>query len=293
MVYTITKIVNNSPKAIVLTNPLREQDRHVVPADVLDPNEQPNIVVLDPPVKIEIIKDPTTYPTALKKALNIYTMKNNWCFWDSGVKDANVLIGAGEGEDKTLLGLPGGATKLELVVSKDGAPSFTTPSEDKRSLNFKILSQGIRVNWCWAAAGASIANYYEKEETWTPCKVANLVFGREDCCGASGVECDKALECSVALKALKHLAGTGSSGLSISGIKKQIDADRPIFAGLVGWKGLAGHGVVITGYNNTDPKKPTIEVQDPDGGSKTVCNLDGFPQSYGIGYTWGVTCYTE
>jgi hypothetical protein len=79
MVYTIVRIVNNSPKTAVLTNPVGDKGRHVVPAvpttTVQDPDA--NIVVPDPPVKIEVIKNPTTYPTVLKKALNIYTLKNN------------------------------------------------------------------------------------------------------------------------------------------------------------------------------------------------------------------------
>lgn len=75
MVYTIVRIVNNSPKTAVLTNPVRDKERHVVPAvprtTVEDPDN--NIVVPDPPVKIGVIKNNyITYPAALKEALNIY-----------------------------------------------------------------------------------------------------------------------------------------------------------------------------------------------------------------------------
>jgi hypothetical protein len=292
MVYTIVRIVNNSPKAAVFTNPVRGRDRHVVPAVPTNVEQDPdaNIVVPDPPVQIEVIKNPTTYPTALEKALNIYTLKNNWCFWDSGVKGANDLIGAGEGEDKSLLHLPANTTKLELVVSAHGVPSFRAPSDYQRFLiNFKIQAQ-VRLNWCWAAAAASIANYYEKNETWTPCKVANLVLGRTDCCGVSGVQCDKSVEFFEALKTMGHLEDAPRSGLSFSDVKKEIDKGRPILAAL---KGLAGHGVVITGYNNFNPKTRTIEVQDPSGGSKIVCDFKKFPGSYGRGYTWVATCRTK
>jgi hypothetical protein len=279
-------------KAAVLTNPLRNQDRVVVTA-FNEIAENPGIVVPDSPVKIEIIKDNrATYPVALTKALNIYTLKNNYCFWDNGDKGANVLIGAGEGENKVLLRLPPNTTKLELVVSKEGDPSFTTPSEDKRSLDFKILAQG-RLFWCWAATSASIADYYEKGQTWTPCKVANRVLGRTDCCGVGGVNCDKAIEFTKALETMGHWEKTGSSGLTLSGIKAQIDQGRPILAGLAGLKGLPGHGVVITGYDNSNPKKATIEVQDSEDASKTICDFDTFPRAYGLGYTWVVTCYTK
>jgi hypothetical protein len=286
MVYNITKIFNNSPQAVVLTSPVREQDRHVVPADVEDPSQQPNIVVPDPPVKIEIIKDNTvTYPTALKKALNIYTLKNNWCFWDNGDKGVNVLIGAGEGEDKILLPLPPNTTKLELFVSLEGVPSFRAPSDYQRFLiNFKIQAQ-VRLNWCWAAATASIANYYrcQGKMTWTPCEIANLVFDRKDCCGVNGVQCDKGVALSEPLEKMKLLASNPAGGLSFKGVKQQIDDGRPILAAL---SSLAGHGVVITGYNNIDPKNPTIEVQDPNSGSKMVCDYNTFPGSYGFGYKW-------
>ena len=291
MVYTIVRIVNNSPKTAVLTNPVGDKDRHVVPAWDDFVSEDPGVLVPHPPVKIEVIKNPTTYPTALKKALNIYTLKNNWCFWDSGVKGANDLIGAGEGEDKSLLHLPPNTTKLELFVSDRGVPEFRAPSDYQRFLiNFKIQAQ-VRLNWCWAAAAASIANYYEKNESWTPCKVANLVFNRTDCCEVlRGAGCDEGVEFYKALQEMGHLEDAPRSTLSFSDVKKEIDKGRPILAALRNW---AGHGVVITGYNNFDPKTRTIEVQDPSGGSKIVCDFNTFPGSYSRGYTWVATCRTK
>jgi Papain-like cysteine protease AvrRpt2 len=291
MVFNIVKIVNDSTKTVVLTNPLREQDRYVVPAfDYV--SENPGVVVPDPPVKIGVIKNNTiAYPAALKEALNIYTLKNNWCFWDSGVKGANDLIGAGEGEDKSLLHLPANTTNLELFVSDYGVPDFRAPSDYQRFLiNFKIQAQ-VRLNWCWAAATASIVNYYEKNESWTPCKVANVVFNRKDCCGVlDGVWCDKGVEFYKALEMMGHLEDAPRSRLSFSAVKKEIDNGRPILAAL---SSLAGHGVVITGYNNFNPKTRTIEVQDPYGGSKMICDFNTFPGSYGAGYTWVATCRTK
>jgi hypothetical protein len=87
-----------------------------------------------------------------------------------------------------------------------------------------------------------------------------------------------------------HLEDAPRSTLSFSDVKKEIDNVRPILAAL---SGLAGHGAVITGYRNFDPKTRTIEVQDPSGGSKIVCDFNTFPGSYGGGYTWVATCRTK
>ena len=74
----------------------------------------------------------------MKEALNIYTLNDNWCFWDSGDKGANGLEGAGEGDGKIFLPLPPNTTKLELVVSDYGLTDFRAPSDYERFLiNFK------------------------------------------------------------------------------------------------------------------------------------------------------------
>lgn len=187
--------------------------------------------------------------------------------------------------------MPANTTKLELVVSEFGVPSFRAPSDYERFLiNFKIQAQR-RLNWCWAAATASIVKYYEKNESWTPCKVADEVFNRKDCCGVlSGAQCDHGAEFFKALEMMGHLENAPRSRLPFSDVKKEIDNGRPILAAL---SGLAGHGVVITGYDNFDPKTRTIEVQDPSGGSKMVCDFNTFPVSYGRGYTWVATCRTK
>jgi hypothetical protein len=120
--------------------------------------------------------------------------------------------------------LPANTTKLELVVSEFGVPSFRAPSDYERFLiNFKIQAQ-VRLNWCWAAATASIVNYYEKNESWTPCKVADEVFNRKDCCGVlSGAQCDHGAEFFKALEMMGHLENAPRSRLPFSDVKKEID----------------------------------------------------------------------
>jgi hypothetical protein len=93
--------------------------------------------------------------------------------------------------------------------------------------------------------------------------VADEVFNRKDCCGVlSGAQCDHGAEFFKALEMMGHLENAPRSRLPFSDVKKEIDNGRPILAAL---SGLAGHGVVITGYDNFDPKTRTIEVQDPSG----------------------------
>jgi Papain-like cysteine protease AvrRpt2 len=289
MTYHIIRIVNDSPWAVVLTNPVTDRDTHIVPASYGDPAIAGRLVPANPP-KIETIKDNTiAYPAALKRALNIYTFKNNWCFWDNGVEGVNTLIGAGENDAKILLNLPPKVTDLELAVSPEGVPSFRTPSPDQCTLDLTIQRQ-VRLAWCWAATAASISNYYEKTQDWTPCKVACKVLGRTDCCEFfAGAGCDQRLDFAEALQAMGHWRAS-SGGLSFLGVQEEIDFGHPILVALEG--DFGGHGVVITGYNNFNPKKPTIEVQDPQDGSKTAYDFANFPSNHGS-YKWKATCKTQ
>jgi len=115
MTFHIGKITNSSPKSVLLTNPVAERDTHVLPV-------QTNIKPPYPP-KIEYIKGfDTTYEIAIKKALNIYTGANNWCFWDDGSTDH--LVGLSEGNSLQAFFFKDRAASLELRVDNAGTPSF-------------------------------------------------------------------------------------------------------------------------------------------------------------------------
>jgi hypothetical protein len=281
MVYHITKIVNNSSKTIVLTNPVAQRDRHVVTK---------NSWTIPPhPPKIEIIKDNTvSYPTALKKALNIYTSKNNWCFWDNG---AAGLLGIGDNGDPLKFPTPPNVTRVVLKISEDGVPSFRPESDDQCFLKFKIEEQQ-RMSWCWAATTTSIANFYLGENTkdpWKQCELANHFFNQTTCCAASN--CDKAWKPWDALVYTRNDREIIGGPTTFKRIMESINDGQPISIALSAWP--VGHGVVITGYNNFNPDRPTVEIRDPDGSNRAVCDFNTFPKSYSIRYGWAQTYLTE
>jgi hypothetical protein len=111
----IGRISNYSPKSILLTNPVAERDTHLVPVQTfIDPKYPP---------KIEFIKDSNiSYDIAIKKALNIYTGANNWCFWDVG--GANYVLVFAEGGFNQPFFFKHPASSLELRIEYDGIPSF-------------------------------------------------------------------------------------------------------------------------------------------------------------------------
>ena len=116
MTFNIGKISNSSPKTVLLTNPVSERDTHLVPIHTfINPKYSP---------KIQSLKDfNITYDMATKKALNIYTGANNWCFWDNGNKDH--LVGLAEGENNLVVfRLDKTASSLELRVDNTGTPAF-------------------------------------------------------------------------------------------------------------------------------------------------------------------------
>jgi hypothetical protein len=115
MAYHIAQIVNDSPKSVLLTNPKALRDRHLVTKN--------SSLRLEYPPLIESIREKTVfYETAVTKTLNIYTTKNNWCFWDNGSNTALLLLGEGGEMHVTLV--TDSFTDLKLIVDYDGIPTF-------------------------------------------------------------------------------------------------------------------------------------------------------------------------
>ena len=115
MAYNITRIINNSSKSVILTNPVAERDTHLVTKN--------SSLRLEYKPLIESIREKTVfYETAVTKTLNIYTMKNNWCFWDNGSNTALLLLGEGGEMHVTLV--TDSFTDLKLIVDYDGIPTF-------------------------------------------------------------------------------------------------------------------------------------------------------------------------
>jgi hypothetical protein len=111
-------------------------------------------------------------------------------------------------------------------------------------------------NWCWAAACASINNYFmlPGQDPIGQCEIANLVFGQNSCCETPD-ECDSPSSLNSALIAVGHKnALFPGSAEAIPGgfaaIADQIGlAWRPV-AVRIQLPGAGAHDVIICGYGN-------------------------------------------
>ena len=114
MTYTITKVINNSSKSVLLTNPKSERDTYLLAKN--------SSRVPSPLAEIQHITEKNIpYEMAIKRALNIYTASDNWCFWDNG---RDTLVGCGEKDEDEIIFLAHSATNLHLIINENGVPSF-------------------------------------------------------------------------------------------------------------------------------------------------------------------------
>jgi len=109
MTYTITEIINNFSKSVLLTNPTSERDTHLLAKN--------SSLVPSPLAEIQYITEKNIlYEMATKRALNIYTASDNWCFWDNG---RDTLVGCGEKDGGEIIFLTHSATNLHLTINEN------------------------------------------------------------------------------------------------------------------------------------------------------------------------------
>jgi hypothetical protein len=117
MSFHIHEFSNLSPKSVLLTNPVALRDTHLLPVA--------SSVKLEYPPLINVVKNVQVgdYDLLLKKALNIYTGTNNWCFWDYGENNALHMQGemVWKVED-VIFSKP--ASQLGLRIDHSGKPTF-------------------------------------------------------------------------------------------------------------------------------------------------------------------------
>jgi Repeat of unknown function (DUF5648)/Papain-like cysteine protease AvrRpt2 len=148
-----------------------------------------------------------------------------------------------------------------------------------------------QTNWCWAATTVSITKYYDAASPWTQCLLVNKALGMSTCCqNGSTTACNQGWYGDKALSITGHLAGTSSGAPSLSTVKDQINALRPISIAIY-WNGGGGHNPAVDGYN-TDTNPPTIDIQDPWYGHSTQ-DFNTFPASYHGGANWGYSFFTK
>jgi hypothetical protein len=89
MSFHIHEFSNLSPKSVLLTNPVAPRDTHLLPVGRSMKPEYPPLINFLKASEIKLDR----FDLLLKKALNIYTGTNSWCFWDFGDKNQLQMLG--------------------------------------------------------------------------------------------------------------------------------------------------------------------------------------------------------
>jgi len=115
MAYHITLITNNSSSSISMTNPANEGDSRLIgPNSTYAPSR---------PVLINKMSGNPTYEQALPVANNIYTLVDNFCFWDNTNSAVN-----GTGEKGSTINFNHSAADLQITVDSKGYLNFAVAS---------------------------------------------------------------------------------------------------------------------------------------------------------------------
>lgn len=149
-----------------------------------------------------------------------------------------------------------------------------------------------QTEWCWAATTVSITLFYDPKSTWTQCTLVNHAFNQTTCCtNGSSSACNQPWYPDQALTITGHLSSTSNSSQTFATVMREIMASRPISIAIY-WKGGGGHNPAISGFDNSRPASPTIDLQDPWYGPSTQ-DFNTFPSTYQGGASWGVTYFTK
>jgi hypothetical protein len=158
-----------------------------------------------------------------------------------------------------------------------------------RRVPIEVQSQ-LQSQWCWAACSTSISHLYDTGSRWTQCKVVNAELAQTGCCrdGSTG-QCNQPWYLDRALTRTGNLAGRSPGLASVSKLRSQLGAGRPVGA-RVGWAGGGGHFVKISGC--LDDATGILEVRDPIYGTSEI-SVAAFAASYQGSGSWTHTYFTE
>lgn len=151
----------------------------------------------------------------------------------------------------------------------------------------QFMETQTQTNWCWAANGASVGNFYWGAGTYTQCAIANTAMNTTTCC-SDPAGCNQYGYLDKALQAAKSYNYMATGTTTYANIQSQINDDRPVGT-RVEWNGGGAHFMMITGYDDDGDK---INIQDPWYGSSTIA-FNSYAGSYQAGGTWTHTYYTK
>ncbi|MEJ8854522.1 papain-like cysteine protease family protein [Variovorax robiniae] len=155
-------------------------------------------------------------------------------------------------------------------------------------LRFPVQAQ-LQSQWCWAAVAASVSRYYVPATTWTQCRVANVQWGRTDCCGtgASG-PCNNPSVLGTALTTVGHFDHQTSVQESLQTLENELVVGRPLCI-RIGWSGGGGHFIVASGVEDDS----FVWVSDVGGGTTALVAYDTLRTNYRGSGTWTHSYFTH
>jgi hypothetical protein len=155
-------------------------------------------------------------------------------------------------------------------------------------LRFPIQAQ-TQSQWCWAAVSASVSRFYVPATTWTQCRVANVQWGRTDCCGTgAGGACNNPSVLGTALTTVGHLDRQTGVQEALQTVENEVVAGRPLCI-RVGWAGGGGHFIVASGTEDDG----FVWVSDPGGGTTALVAYDTLRTAYRGSGTWTHSYFTR
>jgi hypothetical protein len=144
--------------------------------------------------------------------------------------------------------------------------------------------------WCWAAVGLSVNQYFSPSSPMKQCELANTVLTSTDCCNTPLPQGrNTSAELQIVLSDLGVLQGTDLP-LSSADIYTQIVSNSLPVCVRIGWFGQSSnaHFVVICGCPVTASGEQWLDIADPFYGDSTVPYQD-FVHSYLNAGEWTAT----
>jgi hypothetical protein len=174
--------------------------------------------------------------------------------------------------------------------------------------NFDMMTQGDAGNLCWAAAGLSIASYFDRltgiPARWPRlCDYVMAVFNLNDgippnsirCCDGNNLlepTCNQPRWLPDALAVSKNAGNFVSNSVSYDDIRSEIDARRPIGVDIESSTG--SHVIVILGYDDADNQRLMVGDPAPDAPSNALIAYDELCTNYRhLGGIWNQTYFTR
>jgi hypothetical protein len=159
----------------------------------------------------------------------------------------------------------------------------------EQSLAFTMQPQ-CQTQWCWAATATSIAHYYDPASAWTQCSLVDAELRRNDCCSSpSSFRCNRPWTLDTALERVGQLAEATSGWLSFTGVRREIDAGRPLAVRIAWGGGSRGHFTVVRGYS---AESEEVQIEDPFYGPSTYDYYE-FRSRYRGGGSWSQSYKTQ